>query len=156
MNDERASNLIWKYREEEKVCFDNHLGLFLLHIYFGMLFKLQAWDTSQVMMYCTYGILVYVRENWYVVCNYNPSLVRNVGHDCFGDKEWLYLHDGIHASLSNYHSVVWDMRICLVATMGSLWKVHCGKKWLVCFANPLLIFLPYVFPDLISYPIYGS
>ena len=32
--------------------------------------------------------------------------------------------------------------------MGGLWKVRYGKKWLLCFANPLLLFLPYVFPDL--------
>jgi hypothetical protein len=33
--------------------------------------------------------------------------------------------------------------------MGSMWKVHYGKKWFLCFANPLLIFIPYVFPELI-------
>jgi len=32
--------------------------------------------------------------------------------------------------------------------MGDLWKVCYGKKWLLCFANPLLIFCPYVCPDL--------
>jgi hypothetical protein len=32
--------------------------------------------------------------------------------------------------------------------MGGLWKVRYGKKWLLCFANPLLIFRPYVCPDL--------
>jgi hypothetical protein len=41
-----------------------------------------------------------------------------------------------------------DLCICLAATMGGLWKFHYGKKWLLCFENPLLIFFPCVFPDL--------
>ena len=32
--------------------------------------------------------------------------------------------------------------------MGGLWKFHCGKKWFLCFENPLLIFRSYDFQDL--------
>jgi hypothetical protein len=35
-----------------------------------------------------------------------------------------------------------------VDTIGGLWKVHCGNKWFLFFANPLLIFLPYVFSNI--------
>jgi hypothetical protein len=40
------------------------------------------------------------------------------------------------------------MSIFLAATRGVLWKVCFGNKWLNGFANPLLMFLPYVFPNL--------
>jgi hypothetical protein len=40
------------------------------------------------------------------------------------------------------------MSILLATTIEGLWKLCCGNKWLNGFANPLLMFLPYVFPNL--------